>query len=147
MSEKSYSTTFSVDKTPAEVVEAIADVRGWWSKDVEGPTDKQGEEFYYHTGDSHKCNIKVTELVPGQKVSWLVVKNFFDFTEDSTEWTGTTMDFEVTGGDDGSEVRFTHNGLVPTYECYDVCTGGWDFYIGKSLPEFIETGSRQPAGD
>ena len=42
---------------------------------------------------------------------------YLGFTEDTTEWTGT--DITPKGG--GTEVRFTHAGLVPGYECFDSC--------------------------
>lgn len=41
-------------------------------------------------------------------------------------------------------LRFTHDGLVPEYECYDACSRGWTFYIGESLCDLITTGYGHP---
>jgi hypothetical protein len=45
MTSQNFTTTFSVDQTPQEVFEAIKNVRGWWSEEIEGSTDKVGDEF------------------------------------------------------------------------------------------------------
>ncbi len=144
MSDQSFTTTFSVDQTPHEAFEAINNVRGWWSAEVEGDTDKLGGEFDYHYEDLHRCKIRVTELVPDQKVSWLVVDNFFSFTEDKTEWKDTTISFEISEKDGKTQVHFTHHGLVPEYECYNACSEGWGNYINGSLRNMIVAGAGKP---
>src|SRR5262245_42402195 len=63
MSDQNYTTAFLVDQTPEEAFAAINNVRGWWSEEIEGRTDKLGE-FNYHYQDIHRCTIKITELVP-----------------------------------------------------------------------------------
>jgi hypothetical protein len=72
------------------------------------------------------------------------VKNHFSFTDDKTEWTGTDIVFEISGKGDKTEIRFTHIGLVPEYECYDVCSDGWGTYINGSLRALIATGKGRP---
>jgi hypothetical protein len=139
-----YSTTFTVDRTPQEAFDAITDVRGWWSEEVEGVTDRVGGEFDHHYKDVHRCRIRVTELVPGRKVVWRVLDNYFDFIDDQSEWKDTEVVFEISETDGGAEVRFTHVGLVPQYDCYDVCSNAWAGYISGSLRNLINTGEGQP---
>lgn len=139
-----FTTTFSVERTPQEAFEAITNVRGWWSEEVEGVTDQVGGEFSYHYQDVHRCRIRVTELVPGRKVAWLVLDNYFNFIQDQAEWKDTKVVFEISEKDGGAEVRFTHVGLVPQYECYDVCSNAWGGYLSGSLPNLINTGKGQP---
>lgn len=139
-----FTTTFYVDQTPDEVFDAVNNVRGWWSENVEGPTDKVGEEFTYRYEDHHLSRIRVTELVPGEKVAWLVVENHFDFTQDKSEWTGTQIQFEIMRDGNRTEVRFTHVGLGPDYECFDVCSNSWGFYLNTSLRGLIRTGRGVP---
>jgi hypothetical protein len=142
-----FRATFLVDQTPTAAYDAITDVRGWWSEEVEGDTDHAGAEFFYHFQDKHRCTIRVTEAVPGRRVSWLVLDNYFDFTEDQTEWKGTTVTFDIAETDGKTEVRFAHVGLVPEHECYDVCSNAWSFYVNTSLRELITTGVGQPNAD
>ncbi len=89
-----FTTTLSVGQTPDEVFAAINNVRGWWGEDVEGSTDSLGEFTYRHE-DVHRCTIRVTELVPGDRVVWHVVDNSFAFTKDETEWKGTEVRFDI----------------------------------------------------
>jgi hypothetical protein len=48
--------------------------------------------------------------------------------------------------DGGTETRFTHLGLIPEYECFDVCSDAWGFYVNTSLRSLITTGAGQPNG-
>ena len=140
----SFTAAFSVDQTPEEAFRAISNVRGWWSEDIEGGTGKEGSEFTYRYKDAHRCRIRVTGLVAGERVAWRVLDNYFDFTRDKSELNDTEIHFEITARDGKTEVRFTHVGLVPEYECFDVCSSSWDFYLYTSLRALIRTGHGLP---
>ena len=144
MKNQNLTTTISADQSPQEVFAAINNVRGWWSEEIEGTTDKLGAEFAYHYVDVHRCKMKITEFVPGRRVIWLVLDNYFNFTEDKTEWTGTKIIFEVSNKDAKTQLRFTHEGLVPEYECFKVCSNAWGSYINGSLQSLITTGKGRP---
>jgi hypothetical protein len=146
MSDHSFATGFSVDRTPREAFDAITNVRGWWSEYVDGGTAEPGDEFKYHFEDLHRCTIRVTEVIPDRKVSWLVLENHFGFTEDQTEWTNTTVSFDVAQKDGQTEIRFKHEGLVEAHECFGVCSNAWSFFVNSSLRDLITTGEGQPNG-
>lgn len=144
MSNQNYTTTFQVDQTPREVFDAINNVRGWWSGNIEGSTGKLGDVFTYRYEDVHYSKQKITEFVPGKKVVWHVLDSGINFVKDKTEWNGTDVVFEITKKDDKTELRFTHVGLVPAIECYDACTDAWGGYIKGSLRSLITKGKGQP---
>ena len=70
--------------------------------------------------------------------------NYFNFTKDTREWTGTDIVFDISRAGDKTEVRLTHHGLVPEYECYEACKDGWSTYINGSLHDLIAKGKGQP---
>jgi len=144
MQDQDFTTSFTVDQTPEEVFHAINNVRGWWSEEIQGSTDKRDAEFTYRYQDVHRCRIKITEFVPGRKVIWRVLENYFSFTEDRTEWKGTEISFEIARKGKKTEVRFAHLGLVPEYECFDVGSNAWGAYINGSLRRWITTGTGRP---
>jgi hypothetical protein len=92
----------------------------------------------------HRTTQKITAFEPGKKVAWHVTKSHIAFVADKDEWNGTDIVFEIAKKGDKTELRFTHNGLVPTLECYDKCNGGWSFFIKESLLQRITTGKGQP---
>jgi len=139
-----FNTTFSVDQTPQEVFDAINDVRGWWTGEIEGSTDQLGAEFTYSYKDLHRTTQKITELVPGKKIVWHVTSSYIGFVEDKAEWDGTDIVFEIAKAGDKTEVRFTHVGLGP-HECYDRCSSAWSFFVTESLPKRIATGKAERA--
>ncbi len=144
MSSDSFTTSFTVDQTPAEVFAAINDVRGWWSGEIDGDTDELGDKFTYRYQDIHRSTQRITESIPGQRVVWRVLDGYLDFAEDKTEWTGTDIVFEIAARDRATEFRFTHVGLAPTFECYETCSNAWGFYINASLRNLITTGDGAP---
>jgi hypothetical protein len=143
-SQRNFSVTILVDQSPREVFDAINDVRGWWSEEIEGPTDQLGAEFEFHYQDLHRSTQKITEWVPGKKVVWQILDSQLNFVADKREWNGTEVVFEIAQKRGKTELRFTHVGLVPTFECYGDCSGAWGFYVNDSLRSLITTGKGQP---
>jgi len=141
---QNYTTTFTVDQSPQDVFAAVTNVRGWWSEEVEGGTEKLNDEFDYHFQDIHRCKMRLTEVVSGKKVVWLVLENYFNFIQDQSEWVNTEVIFEIAEKDGKTELHFTHEGLVPAYECFEICSDAWGTYINGSLRDLITTGKGKP---
>ena len=137
MNDENFTITFTVDQTPEEAFAAINNVRGWWSGEIEGNTDRLGDEFTYRYDDVHRSKQKITELIPGRRVVWHVLEGYVNFTRDKTEWTSTDVTFDISRMGDKTQVRFTHVGLVPEYECFDSCSNAWGFYINRRLRSLI----------
>jgi hypothetical protein len=112
MNDKNFTTTFTVDQSLEEAFTAINNVRRWWSGEIEGSTDKRGDEFSYQYQDVHRSKQKITELIPAKKVVWHVLDGHLNFVQDKTEWKGTDITFEVSKKGNKTEIRFIHLGLV-----------------------------------
>ncbi|TLS44413.1 hypothetical protein FE633_20615 [Streptomyces montanus] len=69
---------------------------------------------------------------------------YLSFVDDTTEWTGTDITFDIVPTGDGTEVRFTHLGLAPHFECFEKCSSGWRYYIATSLHDHIIDHLGQP---
>jgi hypothetical protein len=146
MSASDFTTTLLLDQKPKEVFNAVTNVRGWWSEEIDGGTENLNDEFTYQYEDVHKCKMKLIEVIPDKKLVWLVLDNYFKFTKDKSEWKGTNIIFEITQKDNKTQLRFTHLGLVPDYECFEICRDAWTNYIQHSLRNLIVTGKGQPNG-
>lgn len=146
MEKQDFTTTLLVDPSPKEAFDAINNVRGWWSEEIEGPTAQLGDEFKYHYEDVHISKMQIIESVPNEKVVWLVKENYFKFTKDKSEWTGTKISFDISPKDGKTQIVFTHIGLVPQYECFPICRDAWTTYIQQSLKSLITTKRGTPNG-
>lgn len=144
MMNQSFTTSYSVDQTPEEAFAAITNVRDWWSGDIEGNTAKLNDEFTYRYKDIHYSKQRLTEVVPNRRVVWKILDSYLSFAEDKAEWTGTQVIFEVTPKNGKTEVRFTHLGLVPEFECFENCSTAWGYYINTSLRNLISSGKGSP---
>lgn len=140
MTSRNYTTAFLVSQSPEAAFAAITNPRAWWSGDFEGRTNSAGDIFTYRYKDLHRSRQEVTEQVAGKRVVWQVLDAELNFIADRTEWTGTTIVFDIARKGDKTEVVFTHIGLEPTVECYNTCSDAWTSLIQGSLKQLIETG-------
>jgi len=144
MENQNYTTAILVNKSPEKAFEAVNNVRGWWTENIKGNTQKLNNEFEVRFGDVHFSRQKLIEFIPDRKVVWLVTDSKLSFVKNQQEWTNTRIIFEVSESNGQTLVRFTHLGLVPEYECHEACSGAWSGYIHDSLKELIETGEGKP---
>lgn len=145
VNNQSFATSFLVDQSPGEVFDAVNDVRGWWSTSLVGKSAKLGDVFTFRYEDIHESRQELVEVVPGKRVVWLILDASLNFTEDKDEWKGTRVIFDISKKGGKTELRFTHEGLVPAFQCFDACSEGWGFFIDVSLKKLIATGKGEPA--
>ncbi len=138
--EKDYTTSITVDRSASEVFEALNNVSEWWQGEIHGNTKEVGDEFTYQMKEFHYTKQRIIESVPEKKVVWLVIESKINFVTDKEEWLHTKIVFDIDKTDDETKITFTHQGLVPTIECYDGCSGAWEGLIEKSLFSYITTG-------
>jgi activator of Hsp90 ATPase-like protein len=143
MKASDFTTTILVDQTPGEAFDAINNVHDWWPGQIEGNTKKLNDEFTYRYKTMHYSNQRLVEVIPGKKVVWLVTDSSLNFVANKSEWTGTKIIFEISEKGNKTEVRFTHQGLVPQYECFDACSNAWTDIIRDGLRGLIATGKGQ----
>jgi hypothetical protein len=125
MKNQDFTATFCVEQSPQIVFDSAKNFRVWWSEEIDGSREKLDEVFYYHYKDIHLCKIKLIELISGKKLVYQVIDNQFSFTEDKSEWIDTKLIFTISGEGGKTKLLFTHEGLVPEYECFEICNEAW----------------------
>lgn len=143
--KKDFQWSILTDRTPKEVFNAIREVRTWWTgyhkEEFSGDTKNLNDEFSFVAENGLHCSTqKIVELVPDEKMVWLVTDSFLGFVEQSDEWIGSKIIFEIAKVGTKTELRFTHQGLTPEVECYDSCAPSWTTYLKNKLVPLIESG-------
>lgn len=139
-----FTTTLQVNKSATDVFNTVMNVRSWWSglygEEFEGTSDKINDEFIFRAGEGmHYSRQKLVELEPNKRIVWLVTDSKLDFLNNKSEWTNTTISFDITEKDENTLVQFTHTGLVPEIECYSSCAPTWTKYIQQQLLHLLSS--------
>lgn len=138
MNNKNYTLSFEMEQTPAQVFKVLKNVRSWWSglfdETFEGNSEKTGDEFSFRAGNgAHYSKQKLVELIPDEKIVWLVTESDLQFLENKEEWTGTKISFSISKENGKTRITFTHTGLTPEAECYEACAPAWTQYLQEKL--------------
>ncbi len=144
MKNQDYTASITVNTSPQEVFKAINSIAEWWTDDLKGDSQKLNDEFTVQFDDLHVSTQRLIEVIPDQKVVWLVTNSSLSFIKDKQEWNNTKISFEISGRDNKTQINFTHFGLVPEIECYNDCTKGWDYFFKGSLFKLLTEGKGTP---
>jgi len=135
-----FNSSISVKMNPVDAIKKISNIPDWWGVTFSGDSKKQGDQFIVKMGGDSFFNFTVEELIPGQRVVWLVTDCYMPWFSDKKEWTNTKLIFDLTENDGLTTVNFIHEGLTPDVECYKDCNLGWTHWIQKSLFSYLTTG-------
>ena len=133
----------TVNATTQEAFKSINNVSKWWTENLEGSSQKLDDEFTVRFGETF-VTVKIVELIPGRKILWHVIDCNKPWLKDKKEWKDTKISFEISSKDNKTQIGFTHLGLVPGIECFEVCSNAWSQYIRQSLLSLVNTGKGQP---
>jgi len=145
MDTSSFTLTLLTEQSPDAVFQAVTKVRDWWSgyyaEEITGGTEKLGDEFSFRAGDGvHYSKQQLIEVIPGQKIVWLITESNLSFADPADEWTGTRVIFDISGKGSKTQLTFTHQGLTPAFECYESCAPAWTQYLENKLLPLINKG-------
>ena len=116
-------------------------VSRWWGP-TEGDADAGGT-LITSFGQYGANAMRVLEAGPTRIVWESIAADGHPPTGHTKEWLGTTIQFDITPADDRTELRFTHAGLTPQLQCWDVCVAAWTQFLG-SIQSAAETGTGAP---
>jgi len=143
METKNYTGRIEAAITAEAAFEGINRVCDWWTANLEGSSERLSDVFITHFRDTF-TTMKITESVPGKKITWLVTDCYLAWLKDKHEWTGTEIKIEISSTGSSTAIDMTHVGLVPEVECYNDCEKGWNFYIKESLRKLLTEGTGRP---
>lgn len=128
-----------VINTPAsEVYKALtetAGLKGWWT-DGASARPELGSTAVFDFGDKFHNEMRILELDPDKKVSWLC-------EEGDKEWIGTSLIFSLKEDDGRTTVTFEHNGWKESTDFFASCNYNWGWYL-TSLKDYCEKGKGRP---
>lgn len=142
MKTSNFKLTLLTERAPQEVFQAIVNVRDWWTgyhnEEFTGNTEKLNDEFSFSAaGGAHYSKQKIIEVIPNEKVVWLITDSVLGFVEKTDEWIDTKVIFEISQAGNKTKLVFTHEGLTPDVECYDSCAPSWTNYLQNKLLPII----------
>lgn len=141
-----YSKTVELDSPVDAAYAAITSgVAKWWTTGS-GDASELGKVFTTRFGETYN-HIKVSHLTPNKRIEWDIVEHYHanDILSRNDEWTGTRILWSLTGIDGNrTKLDFTHEGLIESMECWEICDAGWNFFLLESLKPYLEKGEGKP---
>lgn len=136
MTSKNFEYHFTSSKDKKELFEYLKDPTNWWmgkfEETIDGKSERVNDEFNFLAGGGmHNSTQRLVELIPNKKIVWLVTQATLTFVNKTDEWVGTQFYFELSDNGPQTEVTFVHQGLNPSFECYDGCSSGWTQYLNQ----------------
>jgi uncharacterized protein YndB with AHSA1/START domain len=144
-----YKKDILIAAPAADVYRALttpAGLRGWWTATCDVGTGV-GARSTFRFGQTHNV-MRIEGLQPDAEVRWRCLEQHHHAPGQLTrvdEWAGTSVVFLLEPKTPASTLlHFEHLGLVPALECYEICNGGWNHFLGTSLKNLVETGTGAP---
>ena len=136
-----YQKSITIKTSQSLIYNALCNELSQWWGDMDKPANKIGDVFTVSWGEPW-YKFKVIKYEPYKKLSWECIDSnqiIGDLKGVQKEWVGTKLHWKIKQNDLGkSQLNFTHEGLVPEFICYDVCSNAWSDFIGISLKEYLE---------
>ena len=124
---------------PGRVWDALTkpdEIACWWTNDLSA-TPEVGSlaEFRFSQG-TFVIQFEVAELDQDEKVYWIS-------RQGPPHWAGTSVTWQLTPVQNGTQVVFNHDGFAQADERYEITRGWWEHFL-VSLKSYLETGKGTP---
>ncbi|OYX11226.1 MAG: hypothetical protein B7Z16_17640 [Algoriphagus sp. 32-45-6] len=134
MQTNNFTYSFESTKSPETIFALLLDPKKWWvgfhEETIIGDSQKPNDVFSFKAGGGmHYTVQKLVEVIPNEKIVWLVTESNLSFLKETDEWDGTKIRFDLAPNGNKTKVTFTHDGFVPTFECYGACSSAWTDYM------------------
>jgi len=130
-----------IKAAPDKVYKALTEsegLAGWWTKNTKASPAVGAVNQFRFNGRGFN-DMKVVELVPGQRVKWQCV-------DGAKEWIGTQLTFDLKPEKEFTILLFAQRGWKEPVEFMHYCSTKWAVYL-LSLKSLCETGAGKPYPD
>lgn len=143
----SYSREIFVSCTPGAAYQALTTgFDKWWTTDS-NPISVTGDKITFRFGPAYWV-MRAINLVPDNLVELECIEahHVHQGLPPSilNEWEGTKLKWEILKQGKKTRIKFIHQGLVPSLNCYEVCEQGWNYFFVNSLKKYLVTGKGSP---
>lgn len=141
--KKSYQTAVIIKSDSELIFKALTkDLSAWWGN-MDKKVKKEGDIFTISWGEPW-YKFKVIKYKPNKEIIWQCIdanQIIGNLKGVQKEWVGTQLEWKIEPAENSiSKVTFLHQGLVPEFICYNVCSSAWDRFIGDALKKYVESG-------
>lgn len=134
--DQDFSYNFASPRSAKDIFKLLLDPTKWWlgfyEETISGKSENIGDEFEFFAGHgAHYSKHRLVGLQVDQTIVWGVTDSTLSFLTKTDEWIGTMIRFDLEATANGTFVTFTHQGLIPRFECYGNCQGAWTQYMAN----------------
>ncbi|MEP1033038.1 hypothetical protein [Ekhidna sp.] len=136
-----YTTSLEINRSAADVFKAISSqLDGWWGHQ-DHPVTELGTVFKVSWGEPW-YQFKAVKYLPNEEMIWECIdaNQIINGLEGvQKEWVGTNVHWRLKSlGDARTQLNFKHEGLVPTFICFNVCSRAWTDFLQQHLVSYLE---------
>ncbi|QOR76182.1 MAG: SRPBCC domain-containing protein [Thermoflavifilum sp.] len=139
-----FNCSITVPASASRAFQSICNVDAWWTTDLHGNTQHLNDSFTVAFYGETFVKFLITEMLPEKKIIWLVTDCYLHWIENKHEWTNTRVIWEIVQQGNQTHIHMTHEGLIPSAECYASCKEGWNEHIRGSLFQLLTQGKGNP---
>ena len=108
----------------------------WWANEARVKPEVGSLGEFRFRPPAGVLQFEVAELDQDEKVRWIS-------RQSPPHWAGTSVTWQLTPGQNGTRVVFTHDGFAQVDEAYELTRGIWEYFLA-SLKSYLETGKGTP---
>jgi len=141
MNNQSYCKQITTSASPLTVFQAVTiNFDKWWTPGSQ-PVINIGDQVTFQFEPTYWV-MQATKLEPNELVEYECIesRHYHEGLPDSIleEWKGTKLRWNIERAKGITTVKFIHEGLIPSLDCYDICEGGWDYFFVESLKKYLD---------
>jgi uncharacterized protein YndB with AHSA1/START domain len=137
---KAIRHSFFIGAPPDVIADALMQeqhIQRWWTKEARVENGKGTLGWSSH---GWEVELQMARDNAERTVVWQCIRSNM---QDTHAWEGTTITFSLAPQATGTKVDLAQEGYRES-PCYEVCSQGWEFFVGTSLKQYLETGKGVP---